>query len=76
MNTQWTEKVPSPNITVTVSKSKLKDSFLEDHSVDVEPHHVEEEEVPHLGLLHDDVDALLLDQSEPQIQQVGLHFNV
>ena len=50
--------------------------LLEDDGVDVEPEHVEEEPVPHLGLLDDDVDALLLDQAEADVEQIGLHSSV
>ena len=48
------------------------DNILKNHRVNVEPHHVQQEEVPHLGLLDDDVDALLLDQSKSDVKQVGL----
>ena len=50
------------------------DNFFENHRVNVEPHHVQEEEVPHLALLHNDVDALLLDQPEPDVEQIGLKY--
>ena len=50
----------------------LMDNFLENHRVNVLAQHVQQEKVPHLGLLDDDVDALLLDQPEPDVQKVGL----
>ena len=42
-------------------------NLLEDHRVNVLAHHVQEEPVTHLGLLDDDVDALLLDKSESDV---------
>ncbi len=39
--------------------------LLEDHGINVLSKHVEQEPVAHLGLLDDDVNALLLDQPEP-----------
>jgi len=49
----------------------LMDNFLENHRVNVLAQHVQQEKVPHLGLLDDYVDALLLDQPEPDVQKVG-----
>ena len=40
---------------------ELLDNLLEDHRVNVEPHHVKEEKVPHLSLLDNDINALLFD---------------
>ena len=44
------------------------DHLLEDDGVDVEAEHVEQEPVTHLGLLDDDVDALLLHQAKPDVE--------
>ena len=52
------------------------DNLLENHRVNVLAQHVQQEEVTHLGLLDDDVDALLLDQSEPNVQKVGLEIKM
>jgi len=49
----------------------LVDDLFENHRVDVLSQHVQQEPVPHLCLLDDDVDALLLDQPEPDVEQVG-----
>ena len=51
---------------------ELVDDLLEDDGVDVLAEHVEQEPVAHLGLLDDDVDTLLLDQSEPDVEDVSL----
>ena len=55
---------------------QLVHHLLEDDGVYVEPEHVEEEPVPHLGLLDDDVDALLLDEAEADVEQIGLNSRV
>ena len=47
--------------------------FLEYDRVYVLAQHVEEEPVAHLRLLDDDVDALLLDEPEADVEQVGPH---
>ena len=47
-------------------------NLFEDDRVDVLAEHVEQEPVTHLGLLDDDVDTLLLDQSEPDVEDVSL----
>ena len=52
---------------------QLVHHLLEDDGVYVEPEHVEEEPVPHLGLLDDDVDALLLDEAEADVEQISLN---
>ena len=52
---------------------ELVHDFLEDDGVNVLAKHVEEEPVSHLGLFDDDVNALLLDQSEPDVEKVGTH---
>jgi hypothetical protein len=41
-------------VMITQFPGKLMDNFLENHRIDVKPHHV------HLGLLDDDVHALYL----------------
>lgn len=51
---------------------QLVHHLLEDDGVNVHAEHVEEEPVSHLGLLDDDVNALLLYQPEPYVQQVSL----
>ena len=51
---------------------ELVDDLLEDDGVDVLAEHVEQEPVAHLGLLDDDVDTLLLDESEPDVEDVSL----
>ena len=48
-------------------------NLLEDDGVDVLAEHVEQEPVAHLGLLDDDVNALLLDQSISDVEEVGLN---
>ena len=48
------------------------DNLFENHRVNVLPQHVQQEPVPHLCLLDDDVDALLLHQPEPDVEQIGL----
>ena len=55
---------------------QLVHHLLEDDGVYVEPEHVEEEPVPHLGLLDDDVDALLLDEAAADVEQIGLNSRV
>ena len=50
----------------------LVNNLFENHRVNILPQHVQQEPVPHLCLLDDDVDALLLDQPEPDIEQVRL----
>ena len=64
------------DILVVVAKlsSQLMDDLLEDHSVYIQSHHVEEEEVTRLGLFDDEVDAVLLDQSEAKVEQVSLEM--
>ena len=64
------------DILVVVAKlsSQLMDDLLEDHSVYIQSHHVEEEEVARLGLFDDEVDAVLLDQSEAKVEQVSLEM--
>ena len=47
-------------------------NLFEDDRVNVLAQHVEQEPVTHLGLLDDDVDTLLLDQSEPDVEDVSL----
>ena len=47
-------------------------NLFEDDRVNVLAQHVEQEPVAHLGLLDDDVDTLLLDQSEPDVEDVSL----
>ena len=51
---------------------QLVDYFFEDDGVNVLAQHVEQEPVTHLGLLDDDVDTLLLDESEPDVEDVSL----
>ena len=51
---------------------ELVHHLLEDDRVNVESEHVEQEPVAHLGLLDDDVDTLLLDESEPDVEDVSL----
>ena len=51
---------------------QLVNNLFEDDRVDVLAEHVEQEPVAHLGLLDDDVDTLLLDQSEPDVEDVSL----
>ena len=58
---------------VSQPPGQLMDDLLEDHRVDVLAKHVEQEPVTHLGLLDDDIDALLLDEPEPYEQEVGAH---
>ena len=48
-------------------------NLLEDDGVDVLAEHVEQEPVAHLGLLDNDVNALLLDQSISDVEEVGLN---
>ena len=59
---------------VSKFSGKLVDNFFENHRINVEPHHVQKEEVTHLAFLHDDIYALLLDQSESDVKQVSLKF--
>ena len=59
-------------VVVAELPGELVYDLLEDDRVDVLAEHVEEEPVPHLGLLDDDVDAFLLHQAEPDVQEVGL----
>jgi hypothetical protein len=59
-------------VVVAELPGELVYDLLEDDRVDVLSEHVEEEPVPHLGLLDDDVDAFLLHQAEPDVQEVGL----
>ena len=47
-------------------------NLFEDDRVNVLAQHVEQEPVTHLGLLDDDVDTLLLDESEPNVEDVSL----
>ena len=47
--------------------------LLEDDGVNVLAKHIQQEPVTHLGLLDDDVDALLLDQAEPDVEEVCPH---
>ena len=63
------------NVLVVVAQlsGQLVHHLLEDDGVNVLAQHVEQEPVAHLGLLDDDVDALLFDQSEPDEEQVGTH---
>ena len=49
------------------------DDLLEDHGVHVLPEHVQQEPVAHLGLLDYYVDALLLDEPEADVEEVGPH---
>ena len=51
---------------------QLVNNLFEDDRVDVLAQHVEQEPVAHLGLLDDDVDTLLLDESEPDVEDVSL----
>ena len=62
------------DIFVMISKlpRKFVNDFFEDDRVDVLSKHVEEEPVAHLGLLDDDVNALLFNESEPNVQKVCL----
>ena len=62
------------DILVVVSQlpGQLVDNFFEDDRVNVLAKHVEEEPVAHLGLLDDDVDTFLLDQSESDVEDVSL----
>ena len=53
---------------------QLMNNFLENHRVNVLAHHVQQEPVPHLSLLDDDVDALLLHKSEPDVEKIGLEI--
>ena len=57
---------------VTQLSGQLVNNLFEDDRVDVLAKHVEQEPVAHLGLLDDDVDTLLLDQSEPDVEDVSL----
>ena len=57
---------------VTQLSGQLVNNLFEDDRVDVLAKHVEQEPVTHLGLLDDDVDTLLLDQSEPDVEDVSL----
>jgi hypothetical protein len=59
-------------VVVAELPGQLVNDLLEDDRVDVLSEHVEEEPVAHLGLLDDDVDAFLLHQAEPDVQEVGL----
>ncbi len=59
-------------VVVAELPGELVYDLLEDDRVDVLSEHVEEEPVAHLGLLDDDVDAFLLHQPEPDVQEVGL----
>lgn len=59
-------------IVVTELPGELMDHLLEDDGVDVEAEHVEQEPVAHLGLLDDDVDALLLHQAESDVEKISL----
>ena len=59
-------------VVVTQLPRQLMDHLLEDHRVDVEPDHVQQEEVAHLGLFDNDIDALLLDQSKSDVQEICL----
>ena len=59
-------------VMITQFPGKLMDNFLENHRINVEPHHVQKEEVAHLGLLDDDVNALFFDQSKSDVKQVCL----
>jgi len=47
------------------------DNLLENHRVYVLAHHVQQKPVSHFGFLDDDVNALLLDEPEPDVEQVG-----
>ena len=58
-------------VVVSELPSQLLHNLLEDHSVDVQSHHVEKEKVSHFGLFNDDVDTLSLDESEAKVEQVG-----
>ena len=58
---------------VSQPPGQLVYDLLEDHRVHVLPEHVEEEPVAHLGLLDDDVDALLLYEPESDVEQIGPH---
>jgi len=51
---------------------QLMNDLLEDDRVNVLAQHVEEEPVAHLGLLDDDIDALLLHQPEPDVEKIRL----
>ena len=51
---------------------QLVDNLFEDDRVNVLAQHVEQEPVTHLGLLDDDVNTLLLDQPEPDVEDVSL----
>ena len=59
-------------VVVAQLSGQLVHHLLEDDGVDVLAKHVQQEPVAHLGLLDDDVDALLLDKPEPDVQQVSL----
>ena len=59
-------------IVVAELPGELMDHLLEDDGVDVEAEHVEQEPVAHLGLLDDDVDALLLHQAESDVEKISL----
>ena len=63
-------------VMITKLSRQFMDNLLENHRVNVLAQHVQQEEVTHLGLLDDDVDALLLDQSEPNVQKVGLEIKM
>ena len=61
-------------VVVAQLPGQLVDDLLEDDGVDVLTQHVEQEPVAHLGLLDDDVDAFLLHQTKPDVQEVGLKW--
>ena len=47
--------------------------LFEDDRVNILAQHVEQEPVAHLGLLHNDVDALFLDEPKSDVEKVGSH---
>ena len=47
--------------------------LFEDDAINILTQHVKEEPVAHLCLLDDGVDTLLLDKSEPDVQEVDSH---
>lgn len=47
--------------------------FFENNWVNILAEHVQQKPVTHLGLLYDDINALFLDESEPNEQQVSSH---
>lgn len=52
---------------------QLMNDLLEYDRIDILPQHVQQEPISHLGLLDDDIDAFLFDESEPNVEQVSPH---